>query len=78
MECDADVVGKWNETMVAAWIASICNNKFEGYSDNFLRHHVDGGVLLSMDDSHLTVSHLCVLALFVNAVCRKLYRVILL
>jgi len=56
MECDADVVAKWSETMVAAWVASVCNNKFEGYSDNFLRHHVDGPILLQMHASHLEVS----------------------
>ena len=56
MECDADVVMKWSETMVAAWVASVCNNKFEGYSDNFLMNHIDGPVLLQMEAAHLMVS----------------------
>ena len=56
MEHDATIVMNWNETMVAAWVASVCNNKFEGYSDSFLQHHVDGAVLLNMESHHLAVS----------------------
>ena len=37
MVSDPNVVGAWSEVDVAAWIACISTNKFEHYSDKFLR-----------------------------------------
>jgi hypothetical protein len=45
---DASKVKRWDELMVAAWIASINENDFERYADQFLEHHINGAVLLKL------------------------------
>ena len=50
---DPDLVSGWSEVDVAAWIACISNNKFEIYSDLFLQNHINGPVLMQMQDYHL-------------------------
>ena len=50
---DQDVVRRWNVLTVAAWIASVNDNDFEQYADNFLEHHIDGSALLRLTSEHL-------------------------
>ena len=50
---DQDVVRRWNVLTVAAWIASVNDNDFERYADNFLEHHIDGSALLRLTSEHL-------------------------
>lgn len=50
---DAEVVKGWSVVMVAAWIASINHNDFEEYADNFLKHHIDGPMLLKINEGML-------------------------
>ena len=46
MVADPEVVKRWSEVEVAAWVACIAKSTLAQYSDSFMRNHITGVILM--------------------------------
>jgi hypothetical protein len=53
MVADPEVVKRWSEVEVAAWVACIAKSTLAQYSDSFMRNHITGVILMELGQHHL-------------------------